>query len=154
MGFLGSIVHAVASPVEHLIGKTATKVFFPVVPISQFAAKIGDTLINKVAAGVAGPHQVASASQSHGPVYGAGQSFNTQYGQPQTPMMPYYGGGGGALTYPQAEPYYGGQPSWGSSIQPTTFYRESSPTYLEAPAQPAGARSWEDLALTALPFLL
>jgi len=158
MGFFDDIVHTFTSPVEHLIGKTATNILFPVVPISHIAAKLGDVALGKVGSLVTGHVGPVPMTTRH--------PFNPaqiNVPQPQLPYMyqpapTYYSGGGSGLSYPEAQPYlgsssYGGSP-WDSSTPSTPFFSQPSATYsVAAPAQ-RGQVPWEDLIGAALPFFL
>lgn len=147
MGFFSGLVHAIASPVEHLIGKTATSVLFPAIPISQWAAKGVDTLSNKILAGHATPPHVSPVPvmQRHAAV-----PTPTIYGSGYAPA-PYYGGGGGGFDYSfqPAQSFTGGSP-WDYSTQFSQPLTMPSVAY-SAPTQD---RSWEDLILAAAPFIL
>lgn len=146
MGF-GSFISHITKPVTRALGPVGTAVLLPVIPISQIAG----SLIDKVAAGAMTPAHVSNVPvEQRG--YGAGQNPSQSYSfYTQQPSQGYYGGPSAfqqPLTYPQAQSYYGGDP-WASStqsFQPSTMqYRGSS-----VPQD----RTWEDLAMAALPFFL
>lgn len=138
-------VHRVAQPVERIIGKKATAVIFPVVPISKAAGAIAD----KVLTGALTPRNVSRV-----PVEQRTEPYAPQivtYGAPGN-TAPFYSGGGYAPSYPQAEPFYGGSP-WDSSIQ---YSIPSTPRYqaYSTPPPRQADRTWEDLITVALPFIL
>lgn len=147
MGLFSSIVHAISSPVEHLIGKTATNVLFPALPISGYVARLGDTLSNKILSGGAAPPHVSQVpiQQRFGP------QPNIIYGGGGVVPQPFYGGGGGGFepSYPPTDVFQGGSP-WGYSTQYSQPLTMPYPTY-SAPAQD---RSWEDLIVAAAPLFL
>ena len=146
MGLFSSFVHVVASPVEHLIGKTATNVLLPVIPLSQLAGG----LIDKAMAGAMTPLNVSQVpiqqrtTQSTLPQYSPNY-YAPSYGAPS------YGGGGQYDAYsmqPAQQPYYGGQQSWGYSTQylaPSTMPYQASSGLQD--------RTWETLVGLAPLFL-
>jgi hypothetical protein len=146
MGLFSSIVHAVAAPVEHLIGKTATDVIFPVVPLSQVAGG----LIDKAMAGAMAPAHVSQVPVQQRETQSTLPQYSPNYYAPSY-GAPSYGGGGQYDAYgmqPIQQPYYGGQQSWGSLTQ------YSAP--LTMPYQGYSApqdRTWETLASLVPLFL-
>src|SRR5437899_4426992 len=112
--FIGDVVHTIESPIQHLIGKTATNVLFPVFPITHVATKLGEGLEHKL---LPGPIR-----QVGPPVVSSRHPFAPAQIGPPTPQLPYmyqpaptyYTGGGGSLSYPESQPVspYGGSP-WG-----------------------------------------
>ena len=155
MGFLGSIVGAVAKPFERALGKNVARVLIPAIPISQLAAKIGDPIINKVIGGLFTPAHVSQAPVQQrlvlpGQNFASSGSTQPYYAAQQTP---YYNDFGQQLSYPEAQPM-GGASTWGYSTTPMTSYPVYSPTYSAVQAPQASNRAWEDIASLAIPFLL
>lgn len=146
MGFFSHLFHEVTQPVTRLIGRTATNILFPSVPITHFAGGLIDTLSNKILAGHATPPHVSSVpiQQRYAP------QPNIIYGGGGFQPTPYYGGGGGFdYSYQPAQAFQGGSP-WDystPSFQPSTMPSQT----FSAPAQD---RSWEDLILEAAPLFL
>jgi hypothetical protein len=158
MGFFDSIVHAVTSPVEHLIGKTATNILFPIAPVYHISAGIADKAL-----GLAGhiltpaPRQtMASSRHPYSPAQvNAPAPFYSAPGYGYAQQAPtYFGGGGSQLSFPEAQPagFQGGSP-WDFSTPSTTFSPAPWATY-SAPQPQTQDRSWEDLALAAIPLFL
>lgn len=153
MGLFGGIIHAITSPVEHLIGHTATNIIFPAVPLTKIATGLGEKVIGSV--GRIGQTTAAKAPfspgvqqihQGAGPaLYGRTPAYNVSYG---APTYSFGGGGGFDQSYPPAETFQGGSP-WGYSTQ----YSQPLIMPYQAYSAPAQDRTWEDLALTGLSLL-
>lgn len=151
MGLFGHFFSFVEKPIYRALGKTATNVLLPFIPISHIAASIGD----KVLAGALTPAHVSQV-----PIQQRSASIPVQY-QPTPPttyqggygnqQQPYYYGGNSyaPTTYPQAEPFQGGSP-WDFSTPSPAYSNPPSVTY----SAQAPDRTWEDLALQAVPFFL
>jgi Ni/Co efflux regulator RcnB len=151
MSFLGdfnplNIVNAVTRPVTRLLGPEIATVLFPAIAASQLAGQainvVGRSISRVSTPSTAVSPGVQQIHENGGPT----PSYNVSY------QAPYYGGGGSYDAYnfqPAYNPYTQGE-TWGSSIQSPQYSIPQYQTY-SAPTQD---RTWEDLALQALPFFL
>jgi len=126
--------------------------------VSKEGLKVGTSLVSSTAKAIVS--QVATprpgASQSSSPFWVPSSPSDSQPSYSANYGAPSYGDAGGFgqnAFQPQLQDYNPwGVQSWGSS---TTYSTPSAPSFqvYSAPPQPQG-RTWEDLALAALPFFL